>query len=165
MRHTLCHPVLRLLTSRFQTVLTDLPADAAQLFNNASIYSFVVLQACTHHARNYIREVLGPVLADLVHKSHLSFEIDHRYVGTDEVERNLSHLCHVANHIIAALLISVDSLPMYARPAKKLSSLTFAAHFGGYIDSHRSASRTRTQKARRAFRAICSSRACCARRF
>lgn len=122
MRHTLCHLVLRLLTSQFQTLLTDLPADAAQLFNNASIYSFVVLQACAHHARNYIREVLGPVLTDLVHKSHLSFEIDHRYVGTDEVECNLSHLCHVANHIIAALLISVDSLPMYARPAKLINN-------------------------------------------
>lgn len=71
--------------------------------------------------------MLGPVLTDLVHKSNLGFEIDPRYVGTEEVARNLQNLTHVANHLLAAMLISVDLLPMCASRASVAFSDTALA--------------------------------------
>lgn len=89
-----------------------------QLFRGSCIHNAVIAHSALLHGREWVQSVVAPVLTKFVHRpiaAGASFEVDPVRAGSEEAaERNVQNLKGAANHVIAALLENVDSLPVYA---------------------------------------------------
>lgn len=89
-------------------------SDEVQLFRGSGIYTTIIAYSTVLHGSSWLHGVLLPVLRKHIYNSGLSFEVDPIRAGNKSAAvENARNLLQVANHLLAALLSSSESMPVY----------------------------------------------------
>lgn len=88
--------------------------EPVQLFRGNGINTTIIAASTQLHGRTWVQGLLAPVLTKISQRNASSFEVDPMRAGSEATaRRNTLNLIDVANHVLAALLESADSMPMY----------------------------------------------------